>query len=142
MRNDIPHDGRVSDPANIMVKAKDISDEVILEIHVPRSITEETIKLQETKVYALGDLVVNRPMMDVSNWNPVPSETDNPYKGWSYTRLHVLSKCLADKVAGLSQKKDMNWKEVLDTVHLEALVIAAFNKEIHSLTEKQRFFVN
>jgi hypothetical protein len=33
----------------------------------------------------------------------------------------------------------MNWKEMLDSVHLKALAIAAFNKEIHSLTEKNEF---
>ena len=82
-------------------------------------------------MYALGDLVVNRPMMDLSNWNPVPSETNGPFKGWSYACLHVLQRCLADEVTWLSRKKDMDWKEVLDTVHLKALAIAAFNKELH-----------
>jgi hypothetical protein len=104
----------------------------------PNSIVKHTFSLREDEVYALGDLVVNRPVMDISTWNPVPSKDNGPYKGWSYACLHVLQKCLADEVAGLSRKKDMDWKEVLDTVHLKALGIAALNKELHSLTNKHQ----
>jgi hypothetical protein len=50
------------------------------------------------------------------------------------TRTEQMS---ADKVAEFSRKKDIDWKEALDTDHLKALAIAAFNKEFHSLTNTQ-----
>jgi hypothetical protein len=66
------------------------------------------------------------------------TSTDGPLKGLSYACLNVLAKSLADEVAGLTREKDINWKEALDTVHLKELAIAAFNKEVKSLTQNHK----
>jgi hypothetical protein len=137
---------RVNTVFGLVSKIEGGKGEVGLEGSIKRQVrfsTHDVIKEipsrhTDSEVYALSDLIVNRPIMDLSNWSPVPSETNGPYKGWSYACLHVLQRCLADEVAGLSRKKDMCWKEVLDTVHLKALVIAAFDKEVNSLTNKHQ----
>ena len=45
-------------------------DKVVLNIHVPRVFTEETIEIPQHEAYVLGDIVCNQPMVDSHNWNP------------------------------------------------------------------------
>ena len=108
-----------------------------------RFATHDTIKeippnQLASEAYSLGDLVLNRPIMDSLNGNPVLSGTEGPYDGCSYACLHIMQKALADELTGMSRKKDMDWKEVLDTVHLKELAIKAFDKEVDSLTNKHQ----
>jgi hypothetical protein len=105
-------------------------DEVILNLHVPRVFTEETIEIAQREAY----FRYNRPLIDINNWNPSLTPINGPFKGWSYACLHVLIKTLVDEVAGLTRNTYINWKEALNTVHVKALAIAAFNKEVQSLT--------
>jgi hypothetical protein len=103
--------------------------------------TEETVEIPQHEAYVLGDIVYNQPaaVVDLHNWDPSLTSKDGPFKGWSYSCLRVLAKTLADEVAGLMRKKDISWKETLDTIHFKALAIAAyFNKEVKSLTEDHK----
>jgi hypothetical protein len=97
--------------------------------------TKETIEIPQHEAYVLGDIVHNQPVVDLHNWNPSITSKEGPLKGWSYSCLHVLAKSLADEIAGFSRKKDISWKEALDTTHFKPLAIAAFDKEVKSLTE-------
>ena len=114
------------------------NDKVVLNIHVPCVFTKETIEIPQHEAYVLGDVVYNQPVVDLHSWNPSVASKDGPFKGWSYSCLHVLAKTLADEIAGFTRKKDISWKEALDTTHFKPLAIAAFNKEVKSLTEDHR----
>ena len=63
------------------------------------------------------------------------SETDGPYEGCSYACLHVMQKALADELTGMSRKKDMDWKEVLDTVHLKVRETSGFYESFEATTD-------
>ena len=117
------------------VTSNDTNDQVVLNIRVPRMFTKETIEIPQHEAYVLGDIVHNQPVVDLHNWNPSITSKEGPLKGWSYSCLHLLAKSLADEIAGFSRKKDISWKEALDTTHFKPLAIAAFDKEVKSLTE-------
>jgi hypothetical protein len=100
--------------------------------------TKVTIEIPQHEAYVLGDIVYNQPVVDLHNWNPSVTSKEGPFKEWSYSCLHVLAKTLADEIAGFTRKKDISWKEALDTTHFKPLAIDAFDKKVKSLTEDHR----
>jgi len=116
--------------------------ELKLNIEIPKVFTVSQVQLPFSSLYSLGDLVVNHVVLDPLSWSDKldtcsldVSNPSQPVINVPFSILYVTAKTLADEVAGLSRKKDMNWNELCRTPELEKLAIAALAKELHSLCD-------